>query len=91
MTSNNNANIADSVDILAASYEHGTSMPPLGALTKPLKLYLFGNPIAHSMTPLLHNTLFEEHGVPWIYSLFESLDGAAFLKLLKRTTASAAP
>ncbi|KAI5858681.1 NAD-P-binding protein [Tricharina praecox] len=70
-------------DILTSSYEHGTSMLPLGVLTKPLKTYLFGNPISHSMAPLLHNTLFEEHGVPWNYSLFESLDDAAFLQLLK--------
>ena len=69
-------------DILVASFEHGTSMLPHGILEKPLKTHLFGAPIAHSMAPLLHNTLFDDHAVPWSYSLYESHSIAEFKALL---------
>jgi quinate dehydrogenase len=74
--------MASKDDILSCSYEHGDSMRPLNVLTTPLKTYLFGNPISHSMAPLLHNTLFHDHNVPWSYSLYESMDVEAWLKLL---------
>ena len=34
--------------------------------------YIFGTPIAHSMSPTLHNTAFETLGLPHTYSLFET-------------------
>ncbi|KAI5817243.1 hypothetical protein BZA77DRAFT_310160 [Pyronema omphalodes] len=70
-------------DFVAASFKHGTSMVADGQLTQELKTYLFGNPISHSMAPLLHNTLFADHGIPWNYSLYESMDQPAFVELLK--------
>ncbi|EPS94332.1 hypothetical protein FOMPIDRAFT_67286 [Fomitopsis schrenkii] len=36
------------------------------------RFYLFGNPIAHSMSPTLHNTAFEALGLPHSYELFET-------------------
>jgi len=38
----------------------------------PKKFYLFGNPIGHSHSPLLHNTLFDLNGLPHKYELFET-------------------
>ncbi|KAF7188708.1 Quinate dehydrogenase [Pseudocercospora fuligena] len=45
--------------------------------------YLFGYPIAHSYSPYLHNTVFEELGLPWGFRLLESTDMSQFLTLLK--------
>ena len=36
------------------------------------RFYIFGTPIAHSMSPTLHNTAFEVLGLPHTYSLFET-------------------
>ncbi|KAF8603719.1 Shikimate dehydrogenase [Ceratobasidium sp. AG-I] len=36
------------------------------------KYYLFGAPVAHSMSPFLHNTGFEKLGLPHQYSIFET-------------------
>ena len=36
------------------------------------RFYLFGTPIAHSMSPTLHNTAFEALGLPHTYSLLET-------------------
>lgn len=38
------------------------------------KYYLFGSPIAHSMSPRLHNTGFEKLGLPYRYELLESAE-----------------
>ncbi|KAL1664916.1 EPSP synthase-domain-containing protein [Schizophyllum commune] len=43
----------------------------LGALPAR-KFYLFGTPIAHSMSPTLHNTGFAALGLPHTYSLLET-------------------
>lgn len=45
--------------------------------------YLFGYPIAHSYSPLVHNTVFQEVGLPWGFQLLESTDISQFLRLLK--------
>lgn len=45
--------------------------------------YLFGYPIAHSYSPLLHNTVFQQLGLPWGFSLLESTDMDQFLRLIK--------
>ncbi|PPJ55897.1 hypothetical protein CBER1_03800 [Cercospora berteroae] len=45
--------------------------------------YLFGYPIAHSYSPLLHNTVFQELGLPWSFQLLESTDMSQFLSLIK--------
>ncbi|KAL8413778.1 hypothetical protein RB594_005137 [Gaeumannomyces avenae] len=36
------------------------------------RFYLFGKPISKSRSPALHNTLFEQNGLPHIYSNFET-------------------
>ena len=45
----------------------------LGLLT-PKRFYLFGHPIAHSMSPKMHNTGFELLKFPYTYHLSESED-----------------
>ncbi|KAF1987018.1 shikimate dehydrogenase substrate binding domain-containing protein [Aulographum hederae CBS 113979] len=45
--------------------------------------HLFGYPIKHSLSPLMHNTIFQNIGLNWHYSLLESLDMSQFLKLTK--------
>jgi quinate dehydrogenase len=44
---------------------------------------LFGYPIKHSMSPLLHDTGFRALGLRWRYSLLESRDIDEFLAVLK--------
>ncbi|EON97007.1 putative pentafunctional arom polypeptide protein [Phaeoacremonium minimum UCRPA7] len=39
---------------------------------EPRSFYLFGKPIAKSRSPALHNSLFEQTGLPHTYSLFET-------------------
>ena len=38
----------------------------------PRKFFLFGNPIAESMSPMIHNTGFEVLGFPHVYDLLET-------------------
>lgn len=57
------------------SFDYGSSM--FDASNDRLashKIFLFGYPIAQSLAPLLHNTLFKSSSVPWNYSLVESKD-----------------
>jgi quinate dehydrogenase len=70
-------------DILQSSYTCGKSIIADHDRRKPLKTYLFGFPIAHSLAPLLHTTLFTEQNVPWSYTLVESVDKSDFLPKLK--------
>lgn len=44
---------------------------------------LFGFPIAHSMAPLLHNTVFKSLELPWDFNILESEDIQEFLPILK--------
>lgn len=48
----------------------------------PRTLYLFGDPIATSLSPLFHNTLFANLDLPWSYTLHESSDIPSFLPLM---------
>ncbi|KAF2191391.1 NAD(P)-binding protein [Zopfia rhizophila CBS 207.26] len=43
--------------------------------------YLFGHPIAHSMSPLLHQTVYDGLGLKWSQFPLDSLDMDLFLKL----------
>lgn len=71
---------------LLDSYEYGLSLSDTQDLaTRPLRTYLFGYPIAHSLAPLVQSTLFKELSVPWAYTLFESLSIADCLSKLKAT------
>ncbi|KAJ1022561.1 hypothetical protein NDA16_003550 [Ustilago loliicola] len=42
--------------------------------TTPLKFALFGSPISHSLSPVLHNTAFAAMGLPHQYELFETAE-----------------
>ncbi|KIJ62224.1 hypothetical protein HYDPIDRAFT_182819 [Hydnomerulius pinastri MD-312] len=44
----------------------------LSGLLPAKQFYLFGTPIAHSMSPTLHNTAFTTLGLPHTYSLLET-------------------
>ena len=43
--------------------------------------YLFGHPIAHSMSPLLHQTVYDGLGLNWSQFPLDSLDMDLFLRL----------
>ena len=43
--------------------------------------YLFGSPIAHSLSPLLHQTVYDGLGLNWTQFPLDSLDMPLFLKL----------
>ncbi|KAF2748194.1 NAD(P)-binding protein [Sporormia fimetaria CBS 119925] len=43
--------------------------------------YLFGHPIAHSLSPLLHQTVYDGIGLDWEQFPLDSLDMSLFLKL----------
>lgn len=43
--------------------------------------YLFGFPIAHSMSPLFHNTVYKDLGLDWNQFFLESKDMDLFLKV----------
>jgi len=45
--------------------------------------YLFGYPIAHSMSPLFHQTVYENLGLNWSMLFLESTDVAHFLQLMR--------
>lgn len=44
---------------------------------------LFGYPIAHSLSPLLHQTIYNALGLDWHFSLLESLDMPQFLEFIR--------
>ncbi|KAF2820587.1 hypothetical protein CC86DRAFT_471169 [Ophiobolus disseminans] len=45
--------------------------------------YLFGHPIAHSMSPLLHQTVYDNLGLNWSQVPLDSTDMSLFLNLIK--------
>ncbi|CZT16456.1 related to ARO1-arom pentafunctional enzyme [Ramularia collo-cygni] len=45
--------------------------------------YLFGFPIAHSFSPILHSEIFKQIGSPWTFDLLESTDMPHFLELIR--------
>jgi quinate dehydrogenase len=45
--------------------------------------YLFGHPIAHSMSPLLHQTIYDNLGLNWSQIPLDSTDITLFLDLIK--------
>jgi quinate dehydrogenase len=71
-------------DALEQSFQFGSSMFDSSADKQtPRHTYLFGYPIAHSLAPLLHSTLFSGVPVPWTYTRVESKDKADFLPKLR--------
>ncbi|KAF2145130.1 uncharacterized protein K452DRAFT_135015 [Aplosporella prunicola CBS 121167] len=59
----------------------------MGSVTPPDNLdrhgYLFGHPIAHSMSPLLHQTVYDELGLKWSQLPLDSTDMDDFLKRIQ--------
>jgi hypothetical protein len=45
--------------------------------------FLFGYPIAHSLSPLLHRTVYQNLGLNWDYFPLPSTDVDSFLKLVR--------
>ncbi|KAJ5767418.1 uncharacterized protein N7511_005034 [Penicillium nucicola] len=47
-------------------------------------VYLFGQPIAHSVSPFFHNTIFRNVGLPWRYIRLDSKDPEDLFLLMHR-------
>lgn len=45
--------------------------------------FLFGYPVAHSFSPILHTEIFKQLGSPWTFELLESKDMPHFLQLIR--------
>jgi len=45
--------------------------------------YLFGYPIAHSMSPIFHQTIYDNLGLRWSQLPLPSTDMAHFLELIR--------
>lgn len=49
----------------------------IGMFNKNLSFFIVGTPIGHSKSPVLHNTMFKQLGLPYEYSRFKTDDAAA--------------
>ncbi|KAL6248628.1 hypothetical protein RBB50_004883 [Rhinocladiella similis] len=67
---------------LKDSFQYGSSLRETIPESRACRTYLLGHPIAQSLAPLLHNTLFKLHGLPWTYQLLESTNQEELLSLL---------
>jgi len=53
-------------------------------MTEPLRLFaLFGNPVGHSLSPLLHNTAYRAMDLPARYTALAVPDGQTALRLMR--------
>ncbi|KAL4891165.1 hypothetical protein BDV59DRAFT_209285 [Aspergillus ambiguus] len=73
------------MDILEQSYQYGKSPLTLGALSVPYRACLYGQPIARSLSPLLHSILFRSNGASWTFQLAETTSKDDFLHNLHRS------
>jgi quinate dehydrogenase len=71
-------------DTLAESYNYGSRLVDQETLKKPLRTFLFGYPLAHTLAPRLHASLFEGVALPWTYQVHETQDQSEFLPALKQ-------
>lgn len=71
------------MDALERSYTYGRSPLPQNAPSIPLKTYLFGTPISHSLSPLLQNTMFQYPPSKWTFHLCETTDPTLFRRTLQ--------
>lgn len=72
-------------DTLAESYVHGSRFANKDTLSKPLRTFLFGYPLAHTLAPTLHASLFQGISLPWTYKVHETQDQSEFLPALKQS------
>jgi quinate dehydrogenase len=70
-------------DLLQQSYAYGASPLTPTSRTSPLKTFLFGDFIAHSLASKVHSALFAGIAHPWSYVLFKSSGASLFLPALK--------
>ncbi|KAF2731806.1 quinate dehydrogenase [Polyplosphaeria fusca] len=64
---------------MSAQEHQTTSLPDTSHVER--HGYLFGHPIAHSMSPLLHQTVYDGLGLKWSQFPLDSLDMPLFLRL----------
>ncbi|KAL8954740.1 MAG: hypothetical protein Q9183_006955, partial [Haloplaca sp. 2 TL-2023] len=55
----------------------------LHGVIKPKKFYLFGNPVAQSKSPVMHNHLFKLVGLPHQYQRYETDDSKELEKVIR--------
>jgi len=65
------------------SFVESQSILYLIGLLPPKKFYLFGHPIANSMSPTLQNTAFSTMGLPYTYELKEMLDVSEYEAIMR--------
>ncbi|KAJ5288195.1 hypothetical protein N7478_003881 [Penicillium angulare] len=58
--------------------------PTKGDVAQQRTVYLFGQPIAHSVSPYFHNTIFQKVGLPWRYIRLDSKDPEDLAWLMRR-------
>ncbi|KAH0542507.1 hypothetical protein FGG08_003103 [Glutinoglossum americanum] len=63
---------------------YGTTTVAQNPSQTPRNAYLFGQPIAHSLAPIFHNTIFGALNLAWRFHLFESLSFVDFLSVMHR-------
>ncbi|GMM28959.1 pentafunctional protein [Martiniozyma asiatica (nom. inval.)] len=62
--------------------EINESLTQIGQL-EPKKFYVVGSPISHSRSPVLHNTCYEQLGLPHSFELFETDDKLKVNELMR--------
>ncbi|ETN38981.1 uncharacterized protein HMPREF1541_07023 [Cyphellophora europaea CBS 101466] len=67
---------------LKDSFQYGSSLRKTIQESRACRTYLLGHPIAQSLAPFLHSTLFELNGLSWTYQLLESTNQQDLLSLL---------
>lgn len=73
----------DTIDV--SKYTSSTTAAhPTSQSSPERRTYLFGHPIAHSLSPVVHNAVFSSLELPWTYTLHESLSIQSFLELIHR-------
>lgn len=60
-----------------------TALGLMGEIEKK-QFYLFGSPISASKSPLMHNALFKEMGLPHFYQLHETADARTVAELIRQ-------
>jgi hypothetical protein len=68
-------------EYICSHHSNDTAAPEIAKLER--HGYLFGHPIAHSMSPLLHQTVYDNLGLNWSQIPLDSTDMSMFLNLIK--------
>lgn len=71
------------MNTLEVSYKYGSSLTSSIYPSRPLQTYLIGWPIAHSLAPIYHGSVFASLDVPCTYQLVESKNKNDILPLLR--------